>query len=339
MGFFLSEDQHSGFKQHLNLSSLAWAVIDSDRHHFNGQGPSSLSGFLNTVFANFYQESKATISFLMAPAREQLNYIFDFPEIKNWMNLPVKERIYDAVISLRADDYLSAATHYPKGEGRKFRVNQGNQGILEDLEDDRYYNNNVGTYLKAIFEDYARKPYHEREAIFYRQTMEIIREAIDKKLRLKLTAKGHSTYLVCPYCLTLDQYSAFNYLVGLMVDITEKNEDSSDLSPRSIRLSHIEDVKIMHSQSGRIPETKRALFEKLLSQHGPAFALDNKREIIVHLDDDGLSLYHANSEHGPKLVRKLDAHYYIFFGNGKEIQDFFLAYGSHAIVLGLSGGM
>jgi len=339
MGFFLSEDQHSGFKQHLNLSSLAWAVIDSDMHQFYGQRPLSLSGFLNTVFTNFYQESKATISFLMVPAREQLNFIFDFPEIKDWMNHPVKEKIYEAVIKLRADDYLHAANNFPKGEGRKFRVNQANQRILEDLEDDRYYNNHVGTYLKAIYEDYARKPYHEREAIIYRQTMEAIREAIDKKLRLKLTAKGRSTYLVCPYCLTLDQYSAFNYLVGLMVDITEKNDASYDLSPRSIRLSHIEDVKIIHSQSGRIPETKRVLFEKLLSQHGPAFALDNKREIIVHLDNDGLALYNANSSHSPKLVRKLDSHHYIFFGSGKEIQDFFLAYGGHAIVLGLSGGM
>ncbi len=339
MGFFLSVDQRSGFKQHLNLSALAWAVVESDMHHFYGHGPSSLSGFLNTVFTNYYQDSKATISFLMVPAREQLDYIFEFPEVKNWVNNPIKEKIYEAVISLRADEFLVAATSYPKGEGRKFRVNQANQMILEDLEDDRYYNNNVGTYLKALYEDYARRPYHEREAIFYRETMEIIREAIDKKLRLKLISRGNKTYLMSPYCLTLDKYSAFNYVVGLMSEIFEQNEAAHELTPRSIRLSHIEEVKILHSQSGRIPEAQRALLETQLTERGPMFASSEKREIIVHLDEEGLALFETHAEHAPKLIRKLDPYHFVFLGTEREVEDFFAIFGYHAKVFGHTPGM
>ncbi len=336
MGFFLSEDQHSGFKQHLNLSVLAWAVIESDRNHFYGHRPTSLSGFLNTVFANFYQDSKATISFLMAPIREQLNYVFDFPEVKDWMNLPAKEKIYETVISMHANDLYAAATRFPKGSGRKFRVNQANQRILEDLEDDRYYDNNVGTYLKAIFEDYVRKPYHEREAIFYRHTVEIIREAIDKKMRLRVTVRGNRVFVGCPYCLTLDKFSAFNYLVGLVINTNENGGTLVNMEPRSIRLSHIEEVKIIHSLSGRIPEEKRALIEKLMDERGPDFIYGDKREIVVHLDEEGLALYNANNDHSLKLIRKLDPYHYVFFGTDREVEQFFLVFGNHAKVFGLS---
>ena len=336
MGFFLSEDQHSGFKQHLNLSFLAWAVIESDMNHFYGHRPNSLSGFLNTVFANFYQDSKATISFLMVPIREQLNYVFEIPEIKDWMNIAGKEKIYETVLSMRADDLLTEATKFPKGKGRKFRVNQANQRTLEDLEDDRYYNNSVGTYLKAIFEDYARKPFHEREAIFYRHTVEIIHEAIDKKMRLKITAKGHRVYIGCPYCLTLDKYSAFNYLVGLGINANESESSLDSMQPRSIRLSHIEEVKILHSQSGRIPEEKRALIEKLMDERGPDFLSSDKREIVVHLDEEGLALYNANNDHSLKLIRKLDPYHFVFFGTVRDVEQFFMVFGHHAKVMSLS---
>lgn len=334
MGFFLSEENHSGYKQHLNLSALAWSVIDEDMRHFYEPGQASLSGFLNTVFANFYQTSKATVSFLMVPAREQLDYIFDFEEVKNWINRPIKEKIYNTVLSLRADDFVAAATVYPKGTGRKFRVNKENRAILEDLEDEHFYNNNVGIYLKAIFEDYARKPYHEREAIFYADKVNKILEAIEQKLRLRIALHGGQKYYVNPYALSLDKYSTFNFLVGFMGEAEDENDAPINFFPHSVRLTHIEDIKVLHSQSGRIPENKRAQIERWLNENGPSFAQGDKREFIVRFDEEGLALFNHHGVRAPELLRQLDDSHFAFLGTQKEIEDFFVSFGLHAQVFG-----
>ena len=73
------------------------------------------------------------------------------------------------------------ATSYPKGEGIKIRINNENYQYLTDqnglCHEEKYYRRgkgrdskaSAGMYIKAVLEEYVRKPYLEREAIYYQE--------------------------------------------------------------------------------------------------------------------------------------------------------------------------
>ena len=80
-GFFIpaSEIDH---KKHINLSSSAWLVIKEDMRNFGNGEKDNLTGFLNRVFENFYQDAEATISQRVFNRKEELKKMFSSSEFK-----------------------------------------------------------------------------------------------------------------------------------------------------------------------------------------------------------------------------------------------------------------
>ena len=61
--------------------------------------------------------------------------------------------------------------------------------LKNDSSEDEYYDNNVGAYLKALFEEYSLLQTYEREKVFFRDCVDIIKKAILSKKKLKLYIK------------------------------------------------------------------------------------------------------------------------------------------------------
>lgn len=54
-------------------------------------------------------------------------------------------------------------------------------------KDAAFYGDKVGSYLKALLEEYCALPYAERERIYYKQQLQSIELAITRQEKLKLT--------------------------------------------------------------------------------------------------------------------------------------------------------
>src|SRR5690606_28970562 len=165
------------------------------------------------------------------------------------------------IVMVEQNRLVKKVRSYPKGQGRKFRINNQNVANLEERIDDKFYEGSLGLYLKGIFEEYARKPYDEREKIFFKQTLNIIRLSIAQKKRLKLSLKekGHADgsirmerkFYVSPHSVVVDKTSKFNYLVGFAQEILPNGEIAEERMV-SFRIARINQIRMMSSKSGRL---------------------------------------------------------------------------------------
>jgi WYL domain len=339
MGFFNgSIDQ----KQHINLSSQAWGKIDDDIHNFYMEnGKYNLSGFLNTVFENFYEDALASVSYRMDQYNEMLEEVFDDTLFKKY-DKQTKHDFTNKMATVYKNQLLDQIKAYPKGEGKKYRISNGNMTILEDCIEDIYYEGTLGNYLKGVFEEYASKSYDDRERIFFKDKVKTIRYAIEKKLKLKITLKERSDYngnklperkfYVSPYSLVVDKTATFNYLIGYS---EEQLPDGTSGDERivSIRLSRIKTIKSLSSKSGKIPSQKVKVLEQELEEKGPQFLTGDSIKVVLRLTDKGIENYNRQINLRPSYKEMIDKNTYLFECTELQILYYFFKFGRDVTIL------
>lgn len=318
MGFVINSiDQ----KQHINLSEEAWIKIDEDmRNFYFNDGRANLSGFLNTVFTNFYEEAEASISYRMDELYDELERTFSDPLFDKY-DEKTKRDFVNRIVMVEQNRLVKKVRSYPKGQGRKFRINNQNVAILEESIDDKFYEGSLGLYLKGIFEEYARKPYDEREKIFFKQTLNIIRLSIAQKKRLKLSLKekGYADgsirmerkFYVSPHSVVVDKTSKFNYLVGFAQEILPNGEIAEERMV-SFRIARINQIRMMSSKSGRLTLIKQRTLEQELASKGPQFLSGDIIEAVVRFTEKGIENYQRQINMRPQYTRKIDDYTYVF---------------------------
>jgi hypothetical protein len=328
MGFMINSiDQ----KQHLNLSDQAWVSIDDDIFNFfHDETQRNLSGFLNTIIKNFYEISVASISYEVDRLSDQLEQVFLDQKLQTY-DKQTKKAFMHQMISVLEKELLSQVQSYPKGEGRKFRINNENLELLEDSIEDVYYQGSLGLYLKAMFEEYARKPYFEREKIYFKDYVYIIERAIEKSTLLKITLENNRKFYVSPYQLVMDKSATFNYLVGYSIPVGEEKSKIERMS--SFRLSRIIDMKQIRSKSGKITLEQQKKLETELNLKGPQFLSSDSIEIKVKLTKKGIEKYRSQINLRPNYTHIEDGDIYVFHCTEVQIQYYFFKFGKDAVIL------
>ena len=180
-------------KQHLNLSEAAWLVVEQDKEDFfekeeDGTSTGSLSGFLNIILRNFYEMAEASIAIRSRSKREKLEKDFGGKDFSGY-DSTVKNAFINKIVEVyqkEAEEKIEKLDK-AKGAGRKFRINVENVLLLKDeLNENVHYDDSIGLYLKALYEEYCKKPHYEREKIFFKATMDEIDLAIEAKKKLKI---------------------------------------------------------------------------------------------------------------------------------------------------------
>lgn len=339
MGFVINSiDQ----KQHINLSEEAWIKIDEDmRNFYFNDGRANLSGFLNTVFTNFYEEAEASISYRMDELYDELERTFSDPLFDKY-DEKTKRDFVNRIVMVKQNRLVKKVRSYPKGQGRKFRINNQNVAILEESIDDKFYEGSLGLYLKGIFEEYARKPYDEREKIFFKQTLNIIRLSIAQKKRLKLSLKekGYADgsirmerkFYVSPHSVVVDKTSKFNYLVGFAQEILPNGEIAEERMV-SFRIARINQIRMMSSKSGRLTLIKQRTLEQELASKGPQFLSGDIIEAVVRFTEKGIENYQRQINMRPQYTRKIDDYTYVFHCPEVQMIYYFFKFGRDATIL------
>ena len=345
MGFYFSKFEKDK-KQHLNLSESAWLVIDQDITDFYlDKKQESLSGFLNRILSNFYQEADASINLRCEVKAEEIRQSLSSDDFKT-IDSDKKELLISDIISMYRSNLRQKAKSYQKGHGEKFRINVSNVDLLRDYStEDSEYAGSIGLYLKAIFEEYALLPSYKRELIFFKEVVDTINEAIVKKKKLRVTLKSRisasngevyaRSFYFSPYKIVQDPAKIYNYAVG----VSEEILDDGTITPKafsSLRVSRMDKSVICSSKSGFISETNKKKIDMQLLKKMPQFLVGDLIDVKVRLTKKGYENYCRQPYLRPNLYDRVgDDSELIFVFHCTEIQaiNYFLKFGRDVEIL------
>jgi predicted DNA-binding transcriptional regulator YafY len=208
--------------------------------------------------------------------------------------------------------------------------------LNSDCGDEVYYDQKIGRYLKAVFEEYARLSYYKREQLFFQNTINIAKAAIKSRKRLKITIIASSgrqdKYDVRPHSVITDRQSLYNYLTGFSSRIVKDGENISKPKPASFRISRIKEIKVQ-SKSGKITEIQKAEIVNQLIKKGPSFLVGDVESIKIKLTDAGKQFYRRQFFLRPPYDEILADDIYVFHCSEGQIRSYFIKFGKNAQII------
>ena len=155
MGFeYINEEQ----KIRVSLSDRAFNTMYDDMAIFDIKQPAS---FINTIIKNLRESSMASItSYLEHWKNEQYQKFDTIPIDQKTKNVIIEKLLIQE--EKRISDILKG---YMKGgeNSRLYRINNENvEYLMYYCEDEEFYNNRPGLFIKCLMEEYAEHPFIER---------------------------------------------------------------------------------------------------------------------------------------------------------------------------------
>ena len=324
-------------KQHLNLSSLAWEIMDYDMLTFHAE---SRSGFLNRVFRNYYPLAEASISLVLNRMQNDLSRLLSDVSGDDL----IRQQIADKFLAKEAHRLHEKASSYEKGTGFKFWLNAENFRYLTqkngECNENNYYSTQ-GKYIKSVFEEYARLPYVEREKIYFAESFITIENAVKgtdplnpsrspRAYRLRVVTDSETTYSVYPYKILQDPLSTANYLVGYGRRYDKPEEEKR---PCSFRISALKDITGEKSKSAFLKDQEKKYLEQCILSRGVQFLVGEQNEIKIRLTKAGLGKYHRQTHLRPLLSRENKGDIYTADCTPAQAEFYFFKFGSDAEIL------
>ena len=340
MGFYINE-YDVNVKQHVNLSNYAWSVIDEDIINFNNSlDKASFSGFLNTVFKNFYQKSDASISLRNIELLDKLNSLYNLDK-KCQKDKLLTNSFITTLINFNSDNLIKRVKSYPKDEGRKFRLNKDSVEILKESIEVNNYTNSIGLYLKAIYEDYALKPTYIRERIYYKDFIDLIENSINLKKKLKVTLIDKLTnsdeivnrrFYISPYKIKQDKNNMFNYLVCYSEEILD-NGEILDKKLTSFRISRFKKIDIMSSMNSFISKENIKRIEDSLLNNDVQYLVSDLMDIKVKFTNKGLESFNRQIYMRPNNFEIVDNNTILFKCSEIQAVNYFFKFGKNIEII------
>lgn len=314
-------------RQHLNLSQFAFDTIESDKYIF--QDKPSLARILNWIFSMYRDYADASIENACFRYREQIEtFVKSVPQSTD------KENTITALIDSYKMELIKTANSYPREHQFKFQLDRQNYKYIMDWRDpEGAYDGVPGRFIKAVLEEYARKPLVERESILFKDLIELVEACVESHLSLTLTLSSGTRYEVRPYGVLTDKGNNYHYLVGYSRRVGEKAEDKQS----SFRISNIREYKLYFGRSGKLTEKEKRSMEHRINSVGVQFLLQEPDRIRVRLSKRGKTMYESQAHLRPEFIsRELEESgdwVYEFNCTQIQAQYFFFKFGADAEIL------
>lgn len=333
----ITNDSH---KQHLNLTEFAWNIIENDMVDFLSGSRSriSLAAFLNKIIANCHKYPEAEIfpvNLSETINRQRHQYEKLLSRNKSLIDQDTLERLCDILMEQFKDELRPDKKKYPKGIGRKFRLNNEVYSLLCCIPRDSFeteFFQTPGKYLKCLFEEYAQLPYFKRERIFFCACINEIENAIKNLCLLRLSTGGN-LYDVIPYNIETDSRSTFSYLIGASRQYPAPAKQPYILA--SFRISRIQDVRCIYSHTITSEQKKelKSAVEKSVSEKGVPFLMDDIQQISIRFTKEGIRKYSSQAHLRPAYSQRINEYEYQFLSTPYQIKAYFFKFGKDAEIL------
>jgi hypothetical protein len=194
--FILNEE----YRLHVNLSTQAMQIIEADMIKFHDDYElSNRSGFMNTIIKNHIDDFPLS----RASALKQLKAIeraTDSAQKKashqdnfyNKLSQLIMDEFSNEIMKTMIHDY---SNKYPNDHQFKLKLNKENASLLSSVEDAKYFNmyapRNAGSsfFIKIILESYASLTREQRERIIFKDTIQLIENAIEHRYIIRYKEK------------------------------------------------------------------------------------------------------------------------------------------------------
>lgn len=313
-------------KQHLNLSTRAYEVIQNDMFTF---GEEKLSSFINRIFESYSPVAEASISRTLNRLKGELDQLLE----GIGGDQKTKERMVRALLRKERNRLQEKSLSYEKGKAFKFWLNKKNLLYLTEAEsecgEEKYYGDHRGKYIKSVLEEYARLPYVQREKIYFSPFIEEIGDAVQRQCQLRVETGTKKVYSVYPYKVLCDPLSTANYLVGYS---RRYSHPEDNIHPCSFRISALESVKAEKSKSAFLKQDRRKELVQIIANRGVQFMASEEEEIQVRLTEAGKVKYRRQVHLRPTLIRK-QKDIFVFQCTTAQAEFYFFKFGADAEIL------
>lgn len=201
----------------------------------------------------------------------------------------------------------------------------------------RYYDDNIGRYLKFLLEEYARQSGPRREEIFYRPWLDaetgLLTLAANSGQELLVTLhKRHTAAIPVfrPYAVRLDEESRYHYLLGFW-----DPEETGRWQAACLRLNSLRTVRL-GPVCRPLTKAERQDLQRQIAQKGIAYlsGLEAPVTIQVQLTPKGIRLYHSIRHMRPAAVAPPGADgVYTFLCPAYQAKNYFVRFGANARIL------
>ncbi|MCI8284807.1 MAG: WYL domain-containing protein [Firmicutes bacterium] len=330
---YLTNENH---RQHINLSSYAWYIVYHDINAFqSAQKEYTLSGFINHIFINFYNQSCANLSSAYSAKFNEYSRLIHRQsklDLSESEKQHLIETLCDSYIKEQADRLIS----FPKGEGKKIRLTNEVYQIISGYTDssaESHYFKKPGIFLKAIIEEYSRLTYIDREFIFYRNIIDELNNAISQKCTISIKLINGKQFIVIPYKILPDKASSYNYFLGLARFSHRDPKVKNEYNIASFRVSRIVSAVCNYEDKQSIDIETRKGFEKAITEKGIQFLLNDIDEILIRLTSEGIKKYNSMLYLRPEYTKIIDNDIYVFHSTPMQIEFYFFKFGKDAEIL------
>ena len=149
MGFHYINDEQ---KIRIALSQRAYNIMQDDMSVF---GINTAATFINTVLENYRDYSMATLSNYLEQIKNDL-----YKEIDNAnVDQNSKDALLEHIFLIRKEKTIQELRELMKEKsyGKLYHINNNNTEYLKyDCNDEKFYKERPGLYIKCILEEYSR---------------------------------------------------------------------------------------------------------------------------------------------------------------------------------------
>lgn len=315
-------------KLRISLSDKAWITLTDDMDIFS---ESSFSGFINTIFKNFYQEAKSSVSIYREQRKLELDNLFASLKLDN----DSKKIITDYLLKKELDEFSTTLDKYKKRtpNGRLYHINKNNKEILTEDCNEKGNFTSPGSYIKCVIEEYCSLPFIKRERIYRKEIYEKIEFACKERRILKIVAplKGKDqTFIVYPYKILADIHDTQEYLTCY----SRKIEDAeADKIPASFSMARLNKLSVLKKKFF-LNAKEISDLDKKIANYSVAYLLGDIKEIHVRLTKKGKDSYQKRFYSRPPKDNKLSHDdVYVFFCSEHQIFNYFLPFGADAEII------
>lgn len=317
-------------KLRISLSAYTAQIIENDCMNFS-QKKTTL---INTVIMNYYQHAVCSISLQIKREQENLMQCLSTPEkVQN-------DSLIEKILMKRKHELKELyAKRYPADVHWQITLNKRVKRHLTmdpHSQEELYYGERPGHYVRALLEEYAQLPYYRREAIIFQDLIHKIEDAISAQNAIKLTNIKGTTLYIKPYKITTDPFSTYHYVIGYHIPASKKESDIIPVMSNvlSIRLSRLTDAEIQYYTSGLITEKEELQIKQEIKEKGVQFVSGNTTAIKVWLSDVGIKKYHTQLHLRPiGTPDPLDEHTYTFSCTEAQVTFYFFGFGKEAKII------
>lgn len=326
MGFnYMNEEQ----KIRVSLSQRAYNIMQEDMSIF---GTKSSANYINIILENFKDDSMATLTSYLEHIRNELEKDFNTANVDR-KNI---ETLIEHVYSQRKDETINRLTEYMKEKAfsKLYRINNRNTDyLMNDCEENEFYNERPGLYIKCILEEYSRLPFIERERIYRKDVFNAVELAISNNQAMKEVVyhRGERKVLtVYPYKIMPDTMNTQLFLACYTYEQGQSPKDKKDASFSMARMA----MPTLLKQNAFISKEEQKKIEDDIEKLSINYLLGEESEIRVKLTQTGKITYRNYITSRPAKDELLSTEEeYVFHCSENQAYNYFYSFGENATII------